>query len=87
MQMSSGRVGRVEVYGKLYAEAGATVDLFAAEPGRENAVGVIGGSGGGRSLIFNGHVDVVPVVSMRTGPTVRLLVDGSIGSYLGSGRL
>jgi acetylornithine deacetylase len=47
--------------GKLYAEAGATVDLFAAEPGRENAVGVIGGSGGGRSLIFNGHVDVVPV--------------------------
>jgi acetylornithine deacetylase len=36
------------------------VDLFALEPGRENAVGVIGGSGGGRSLIYNGHVDVVP---------------------------
>src|SRR4029077_12194023 len=30
------------------------------EPGRENAVGVVRGSGGGRSLIYNGHVDVVP---------------------------
>jgi acetylornithine deacetylase len=37
------------------------VDLFAIEPGRENAVGVIKGQGGGRSLIYNGHVDVVPV--------------------------
>jgi acetylornithine deacetylase len=45
---------------EIYAELGAEVDLFALEPGRENAVGVIGGSGGGRSLIYNGHVDVVP---------------------------
>ncbi len=28
--------------------------------GRPNVVGVIKGSGGGRSLLFNGHVDVVP---------------------------
>ncbi len=34
--------------------------MFAIEPGRENAVGVLRGAGGGRSLIFNGHVDVVP---------------------------
>jgi acetylornithine deacetylase/succinyl-diaminopimelate desuccinylase family protein len=45
-----------EIYGAL----GAEVDLFAIEPGRENAVGVIKGTGGGRSLIYNGHVDVVP---------------------------
>lgn len=44
----------------LYEQAGCTVDLFAVEPGRENAVGVLKGLGGGRSLIFNGHVDVVP---------------------------
>jgi acetylornithine deacetylase len=44
----------------IYRLAGAEVDLFALERGRENAVGVITGSGGGRSLIFNGHVDVVP---------------------------
>lgn len=44
----------------IYREAGAEVDLFAVEPRRENTVGTIKGSGGGRSLIFNGHVDVVP---------------------------
>jgi acetylornithine deacetylase len=44
----------------VYAGFGAEVDLFAVEPGRENAVGTIQGAGGGRSLIYNGHVDVVP---------------------------
>ncbi len=44
----------------IYADLGAEVDVFGLEPGRENAVGVIRGSGGGRSLIYNGHVDVVP---------------------------
>ena len=33
---------------------------FGLEPGRENCVAVLRGSGGGRSLILNGHVDVVP---------------------------
>jgi acetylornithine deacetylase len=46
---------------EIYRSAGADVDLFAIEPGRENAVGTIKGTGGGRSLIYNGHVDVVPV--------------------------
>jgi acetylornithine deacetylase/succinyl-diaminopimelate desuccinylase family protein len=45
---------------QIYRLAGAEVELFALEQGRENAVGVIAGSGGGQSLIFNGHVDVVP---------------------------
>jgi acetylornithine deacetylase/succinyl-diaminopimelate desuccinylase family protein len=48
------------VVAEVYRELGAEVDVFALEPGRENAVGVIPGSGGGRSLIYNGHVDVVP---------------------------
>ena len=45
---------------RYYEALGCEVDVFAIEPGRENAVGVLRGSGGGRSLIFNGHVDVVP---------------------------
>ena len=45
---------------EVYEALGAEVDLWAIEPGRENAVGVIPGAGGGRSLIYNGHVDVVP---------------------------
>lgn len=45
---------------KLYTRAGCEVDLFAVEAGRENCVGMLRGGGGGRSLIFNGHIDVVP---------------------------
>jgi acetylornithine deacetylase len=40
--------------------AGCTVDLWEEEAGRANLVGVLKGTGGGRSLIFNGHVDTVP---------------------------
>lgn len=49
-----------KVMAQIYRSMGAEVDVFAVEPGRENAVGVVRGSGGGRSLIYNGHVDVVP---------------------------
>jgi acetylornithine deacetylase/succinyl-diaminopimelate desuccinylase family protein len=56
-----GGEGRVSKFvGGVYESIGCELDLFAIEPGRENAVGVLKGSGGGRSLIFNGHVDVVP---------------------------
>jgi acetylornithine deacetylase len=40
--------------------AGCVVDLWEEEPGRANLVGVRKGTGGGRSLIFNGHIDTVP---------------------------
>ena len=36
------------------------VDRFEALPGRDDVVGRLAGAGGGRSLILNGHVDVVP---------------------------
>lgn len=49
-----------KLIGELYARAGCRIDVFAEATGRENCVGVLGGGGGGRSLLFNGHVDVVP---------------------------
>ncbi len=49
-----------QLLASVYREAGAEVELFGEAPGRDNAVGVVAGSGGGRSLVFNGHVDVVP---------------------------
>jgi acetylornithine deacetylase/succinyl-diaminopimelate desuccinylase family protein len=56
-----GREGRVSrLMAEIYADTGADVETWAVEPGRDNAVGTITGTGGGRSLIFNGHVDVVP---------------------------
>lgn len=45
----------------LYREAGAEVELVTVEKGRDNACGRVTGTGGGRSLLLNGHVDVVPV--------------------------
>ena len=38
-----------------------------SEPGRESIVGCLRGSGGGRSLMFNGHLDTVGVEGLR-GP-------------------
>jgi acetylornithine deacetylase/succinyl-diaminopimelate desuccinylase family protein len=42
------------------AALGMQLDRFEALPGREDVVGRLAGAGGGRSLILNGHVDVVP---------------------------
>jgi acetylornithine deacetylase len=44
----------------LYREAGADTELVTVEKGRDNACGRIAGTGGGPSLLLNGHVDVVP---------------------------
>ncbi len=44
-----------------YRAAGCAVDFVEREKDRANLVGVLAGSGGGRSLIYNGHIDVVPV--------------------------
>jgi acetylornithine deacetylase len=43
-----------------YEAAGCQIDMWAEESGRDNLVGVVKGSGGGRSLILNGHIDTVP---------------------------
>jgi acetylornithine deacetylase len=40
---------------------GATADRWDALPGRPNLVGTVKGTGGGRSLALNGHIDVVPI--------------------------
>lgn len=49
-----------EIVAGWYRKIGAEVDVWAEEPKRNNVVGVIKGAGGGRSLIFNGHIDTVP---------------------------
>ena len=47
-----------------YQSIGCQVDLFEATPGRHNLIGVLKGSGGGKSLIFNGHIDTVPYTEL-----------------------
>ena len=51
-----------EVLRERYEQAGLETHWVAPDPERKNLVGVRSGSGGGRSLILNGHVDTVPPV-------------------------
>ncbi len=78
-----GREGEVaRLVSAIHASAGAETELVAIEPGRENACAVIAGTGGGRSLVLNGHIDVVPVGNPATwshdDPFSGALVDGRV---------
>lgn len=50
------------------AALGMQIDRFEALPGRDDVVGRLAGAGGGRSLILNGHVDVVPAGDVSAWP-------------------
>jgi acetylornithine deacetylase len=53
------------------AAAGLDVDVWDAAPGRPNVVGRLRGTGGGRSLMFCGHTDVVGAAPEAFVPSVR----------------
>lgn len=61
---------------------GLQTDLWEVEKGRANLVGVYKGTGGGRSLIFNGHVDTVAPGPEElwtvAGPFSGAVIDGKI---------
>ena len=50
------------------ASWGLDARLQEAAPGRPNVIATLRGSGGGRSLMFNGHLDVVGVDGMTHAP-------------------
>src|SRR4051795_1615707 len=52
--------------------AGLEVTLEEAAPGRPNVVGIRRGSGGGRSLVFNAHMDTVGVAGMDAPHEARI---------------
>ncbi len=69
-------VGETEIAAFVAAwldEAGLAVDRYEAAPGRPNVVGVARGTGGGRSLLLNAHMDTVGVAGMERPfePAVR----------------
>jgi acetylornithine deacetylase len=49
-----------EILQVLYADAGLETHWVAEDHERRNLVGIRRGSGGGRSLLLNGHIDTVP---------------------------
>lgn len=63
------------------ARLGAAVDLFEVYPGDPDVVGTLRGSGGGRSLLLNGHVDVAEVgleADWRHPPFAAVVEDGRL---------
>lgn len=74
---------RVNTYLKPVMESfGLQTDLWEEEAGRANLVGVCRGTGGGHSLIFNGHVDTVAPGPLElwdiAGPFSGKIVNGKI---------
>ena len=57
---------------------GLAVEVRDALPGRPNVIATLKGSGGGRSLMFNGHIDVVDVVGMTHAPFDAIEKSGRI---------
>jgi len=69
-------VGEAEIAAFVAAwleAAGLEVDLYDAAPGRPNVVGVARGTGGGRSLLLNAHMDTVGIAGVADpfAPVVR----------------
>jgi acetylornithine deacetylase len=58
---------------------GLEARLQEVEPGRFNALGLLKGTGGGKSLILNGHIDTNPVgVGWTVDPFAGLVRDGFV---------
>ena len=52
--------------------AGLEVELLESIPGRPNVVGIARGTGGGKTLLLNGHMDTVGVAGMTDGHQPRI---------------
>jgi acetylornithine deacetylase len=59
-------------------DLGLGVTTYEIEPGRVNVVGVLKGKGGGRSLLWNAHMDTVGVEGMVHDPFSAEIRDGRL---------
>jgi acetylornithine deacetylase len=79
--LASGAPGEVNV-ARALADVlrawGISADIQDALPGRPNVVARVPGTGGGKSLMFNGHIDVVGVEGMTHAPFDAADKDGKI---------
>ncbi len=60
------------------ARHGFDVTRVEDTPGRPSIVGVMRGTGGGRSLMFNGHIDTVTLQGYDGDPLAPRIVDGRL---------
>lgn len=59
-------------------EQGFEVHVQEIREGRKNAVGIWKGSGGGKSLMLNGHIDTVGIDGMQIDPFDPVLKEGKL---------
>ena len=71
----AGEAAVAEYVAEAMREIGLEVDVWEPEPDRPNAVGVLPGTGGGRSLMLNAHTDTVGVEGMDD-PFMPRIEDG-----------
>lgn len=64
--------------GAYLDEMGLEITYQSIAPGRKNVVGVLRGSGGGRTLMLNGHTDTVSVSGMDADPFYPRFEDGRV---------
>ncbi len=64
-------------------QAGLEVELVESVSGRPNVVGIARGTGGGKTLLFNGHMDTVGVAGMPDAHRPR--IDREAGRLYGRG--
>ena len=69
----AGEAAVAESVADAMRDLGLEVDVWTPEPGRPNVVGVLPGTGGGRSLMLNAHTDTVGVEGMEAPFTPRIL--------------
>ena len=61
------------------AEAGLEVELQEIQPGRKQTIARLRGSGGGRSIMLNGHIDIDPLADGWTrDPFTPIVEDGKL---------
>lgn len=80
----AGEAAIADFCGRWLAERGFTVERLEREPGRPSIVAVSKGSGGGRSLMLNGHVDTVGLAGYDGDPLEPVVRDGRLygrGAY------
>src|SRR5574339_554710 len=63
--------------------AGLEVELVESVAGRPNVVGIARGTGGGKTLLLNGHIDTVGVTGMPDAHRPR--IDHAAGRLYGRG--
>lgn len=77
-QEGSGESQLATYLGAYMASFGLEVQYQTFADGRKNAIGILRGSGGAKSLLFNGHIDTVGITDMDIDPFGGEFKDGKV---------